>query len=195
MAAVMRPHGGMRPQDIVVLLRLVSHHEIISVGEKKVRMYSPLTAKKMSAELLISQAEIGHSIRRSRFAGLLNGSDSLMTVEVARQALYDFLVYGLKVVFPVQPGRLTRGVPTAHSAPPLNQIIQAASTDQYVWPHEDGEVRGQAIEPLFRTVPAVARQNEQFYQMLALTDALRIGRSREVNLARQELGKLLGVKS
>jgi hypothetical protein len=181
----------MRPQDIVILLRLVSHWYGYS-GDKYIRLFvPPVTAKQLSQELKISPAEVGHSIRRSQYAGLLLKTGM---GDVARQALYEFLVYGIRLVFPVQPGRSTRGVPTAHSAPPLNQIIQADPTEQYVWPYKGGTVRGQAIEPLFHTVPEIVGQDERFYQMLALTDALRLGRSREVNLARENLSKLLGVK-
>ncbi|WP_261989843.1 hypothetical protein [Hymenobacter sp. BT190] len=189
----MRPHSGMRPQDIVVLLELAvrGYSPTSEQFPKGLRFVTSIKAKELSSTLQISEAEIGHSIRRSRFAGLLIGSGRLATGQVARQALYEFLIYGIKYVFPVKPGHLTRGVPTAHSAPPLSDIIQA--TEQYVWPHEEGEVRGQAIEPLFRTVPDVVVQNEQLYQLLALTDALRVGRSREINLAREELKRLLRI--
>ena len=191
--ARMRPHSGMRPQDIVVLLELVTRGYSNSSEQfpKGLLFIGNITAKELSVTLQISEAEIGHSIRRSRFAGLLMGSGRLVTGQVARHALYEFLLHGIEYVFPVKPGHLTRGVPTAHSAAPLSGIIQA--TEQYVWPHEEGQVRGQAIEPLFRTVPDIVVQNERLYQLLALTDALRVGRSREVNLAREELKRLLRI--
>jgi hypothetical protein len=35
----------------------------------------------------------------------------------------DFLKHGPKYVYPQQPEVIVRGIPTAHSAPPLNNTI------------------------------------------------------------------------
>lgn len=191
----MRQHNGMRPQDIVILFKMISRvgklvEPLVPFDSRgRVIPEQLITNKAISEELKISPAEIVHSIRRSQFAGLLIGQGRT----VALRALYEFLLYGIKYVFPVKPGHLTRGVPTAHSGSPLKATIQAV--EQYVWPHEGGEVRGQAIEPLFRTVPEVAPSDEYFYQLLALTDALRVGRSREVLLAREALKQLLFIEN
>jgi len=49
------------------------------------------------------------------------------------------------------------------------------------------------IEPLYRTIPAVCDEFPEYYELLCLVDALRIGRSREVVLAREILKeRLLG---
>lgn len=102
-------------------------------------------------------------------------------------SLLKFLEHGLRYVFPVQPGRLAIGVPTAHSAPPLREMLRF--DDEYVWPHAAGEVRGQAIEPLHKAVPMVALKDPSLYEVLALTDALRVGRARERGLALEELSR------
>ncbi|MEZ0374227.1 MAG: hypothetical protein ACAI44_34365, partial [Candidatus Sericytochromatia bacterium] len=46
---------------------------------------------------------------------------------------------------------------------------------------------GQEILPLYPSLPAVVADKPGFYALLALCDAVRIGRAREVNLAREEL--------
>lgn len=46
-------------------------------------------------------------------------------------ALMDFLEHGLRYVYPQRPGALVRGLPTEHSAPPLNEYI--VSNEPYVW--------------------------------------------------------------
>lgn len=56
-----------------------------------------------------------------------------------------------------------------------------------MWPSNQGDIRGQAIQPLYRTVPAAAKSDGQLYELLALTDAIRVGRAREVALAIKEL--------
>lgn len=92
----------------------------------------------------------------------------------------------MRHVFPEQPGAIVRGIPTAHSAPPLDRHIQQ-SDDIFVWPDPDGTVRDQTIEPLYKTVPGAAKQDEQLYHFLALVDAVRLGRARERTLAANEL--------
>jgi hypothetical protein len=68
---------------------------------------------------------------------------------VNKIAFNEFLIHGVAFAFPQQSGALVRGILTAHSAEPLNKIIQA--TDKYVWPNAKGLDRGQAIELLYPT--------------------------------------------
>jgi hypothetical protein len=58
-----------------------------------------------------------------------------------------------------------------------------------------GNVRGQAIEPLFKTVPEISRNDEKLYELLALLDALRIGRVREQKIAIEEIrNRIIGTQ-
>ena len=93
----------------------------------------------------------------------------------------------MKYVFPQKPGALVRGIPTAHSASPLKELLH--SDEIFVWSFATGDARGQAIEPLYKTVPEVSKHDEKLYELLALSDALRIGRIREQKLAMEELKK------
>ena len=165
----MKKHSGMRPHDIVVLLKIAVK------GKENWYM------KDLAYELKISASEVSESINRSVIAGLIaQDKKRLMTL-----ALLDFLEYGLKYVYPQQPGALVRGLPTAHSAPPLNHDI--VSEEPYVWPYAEGKVRGQAIEPLHPNVPQACLLDTKFYELMALCDALRVGKAREKNIAMQEL--------
>ena len=159
----------MKPQDIVILLKIIAY-------------CSELWQQIPLAEALkMSQSEISQSLARSKYAGLLDGSGK----KVMRLALMDFLQYGLAYVFPQKTGPVVRGVPTAHSASPLNAVIQ--SEELYVWPSANGKARGQSIVPLYPSVVEAAMKDEKLYQLLALTDALRVGRAREKEIAVSEL--------
>lgn len=160
----------MRPQDIVILLEIITREE-------------GWTMKDISRGLNISGSEVSESLHRSSMAGLIDGSKK----KVMRNALMEFLKYGLRYVFPQTPGAIVRGVPTAYSAPPLNGMIM--SGDKLVWPYPKGEERGQRIEPLYPTVVEPALQNPKLYELLALVDALRVGRVRDQELAAVELEK------
>jgi predicted transcriptional regulator len=169
----MKKHSGMRPQDVVVLLKIAAKGE------------NPWMMKDLSNELEISASEVSESLNRSMLANLLsNNKKTLM-----KSAFLDFLEYGLKYVYPQKPGALVRGIATSHSAEPLNKIIQ--SEDNYVWPFAQGNLRGQAIEPLHPSVPKACLKDHVLYELLALTDALRVGKIREQKIAITELKKLI----
>jgi hypothetical protein len=163
----MKPHKGMRPQDIVILLK------IIAKGK-----YS-WQYKDLANELGMSSSEITESLNRSFIAGLIDVTKK----KVFSNSLIDFLIYGLRYVFPAQPGALVTGLPTAHSAPVMRNFFIA--DEQYVWSDAEGIIRGQAIEPLYSTVPKAAKTDEKLYDLLALTDVLRVGRVREIKVAKE----------
>lgn len=167
----MKKHSGMRPQDILILLKIAA------------KGVQPWYMKDLSIELEISASEVSESINRSVFAGLLAQDKT----RLMHTALLEFLEYGLRYVYPQQPGALVRGLPTAHSAQPLSDLIQ--SEDPYVWPYAEGTVRGQAIEPLHPRLPEACLKDPGFYELVALCDALRVGRAREKQLAMLELKK------
>ena len=162
---------SMKPQDVVILLK------IIALNNDNWQQIP------LAHSLKMSQSEVSQSVARSRYAGLLDDNGK----KVMRQALYDFLQYGLAVVFPARPGAVVRGIPTAHSTAPLNKEI--SSGEDYVWPFAKGNVRGHGITPLYASVPQAAMDDEQLHALLALADALRIGKAREKNIAVQELKK------
>jgi hypothetical protein len=162
----MKKHNGMRRQDIVILLKLLTLS-----GHDWMKM-------EVAQSLQISPSEVSESLNRSSIGGLIDENHQV----VMRQALLDFLQFGLRYVFPAIPGALTVGMPTAHSAPILaNRIV---SSERYVWPDPLGTERGQAIEPLYRTVAQVCRNDQPLYDLLALVDVFRVGRTREINEAR-----------
>ena len=132
-------------------------------------------------------ASVHAALERSEAAGLYYGSER----KILKQAVLEFLVHGLRYVFYAQPGPLSRGLPTAHSAEPLKSKLVASPSEVYVWPDPQGVVRGQAIAPLYRSVPQAASNDPELYALLSLIDALRVGRVREQRLAASELEKRL----
>jgi hypothetical protein len=167
----MRKFNGLRPQDAALLLKLVSHPGQTWLG------------KDLAQALYLSASEVSEALARCRFSRLLAADPHTLTVH--RQALLDFLCYGLPYAFAVQPGAPARGLATGASAPPLLQTF--GPEPAYVWPGAVGSQWGVAVEPLYPQAPAAAAQDASLYALLALTDALRLGRPREVKLARQLL--------
>ena len=169
----------LKPQDVVVLLKLVA------LGDRG------WTFQGLAVELSISQSEVHAAVRRAVAARLMTEASSGAGRPV-RAALLEFLVHGVKYAFAPKRGELTRGVPTGYAAPPLDQSIAGSSEPPPVWPYAEGKVRGYAFAPLYRTVPEAALRDPALYELLALVDAIRDGRARERSLARQGLEKRLG---
>lgn len=163
--------NNLKPQDIVILLK------IIALGNKQWFHHT------IAQELGISQSEVSQSLNRSKYAGLIDEARK----KVNKLAFTEFLLHGVSYAFPQQPGAIVRGVLTAHSAEPLNQIIN--SSEKYVWPYAKGKERGQSIEPLYSTVVEATLSDKELYELLTMVDAIRVGRIREKEIAKQELEK------
>jgi hypothetical protein len=165
----------LKPQDLVAVLKLV-------VLDGKKPSYSSL-----AHELSMSPSEVHAAIQRAIQGGLLDAQRHPI-----RRVLLDFILYGTRIVFYPERGPLTRGMPTAHAAPPLNQEIMGDELPP-VWPDPNGTARGEALKPLYPSVPAAVRNDPQLYELLALVDAIRIGRARERKLAEQHLRQRLSL--
>jgi hypothetical protein len=168
----MKNHSGIRPQDVVVLLK------IIALRDQEWRFIDIATS------LDLSPSEISESLNRSAFARLIDESKK----KVFKNSLLEFLVHGIKYVFPVQPNGALKGLPTAHSAPPLSGLT-VPSSERYVWPDVEGKASGQAIEPLYAGVVKASKQDPKLYELLSLVDAIRVGKAREQTMAENELRK------
>lgn len=137
-----------------------------------------MTGKQLSESLGISQSEVSESLSRSRLSGLLDTSSG----RVNTLALKDFLVYGLKYVFPIIPAGIVRGVPTGVSASPLKERI-LQNRESFVWPYSKGTHRGQAVQPLYPAVPSAIENDSVFYELMVVADTFRFGRAREKEIA------------
>tara|TARA_R110002073_G_scaffold245044_10_gene407656 strand:+ start:5564 stop:6067 length:504 start_codon:yes stop_codon:yes gene_type:complete len=164
---------SMHAQDVVVALKLAFAPEGLSYAA-------------LADELGLSASQVYAAVKRAEGAGLLVAGSRT----VNKQALIEFLVHGLKYVFPAKRGPIVRGMPTAHSAPPLNETIIDDGTP-VVWPDPKGTVRGESIEPLHKGVPKAAKLDERLYQSLSLIDAIRTGRARERKIAAQKLTAMI----
>lgn len=164
----------LKPQDIVVLLKLASQQP-------------GWTFEKVAADLDLSPSAVHRSLDRAKQAGLYNTRRRA----VNRTALLEFLVHGARYVFPATRHGEARGIPTAWAAPPLMDQLSSSPENVPVWPYAKGKVRGIALEPLHPVVPGASRRDRQLGEMLALFDGIRIGNARERALAIKELAQRL----
>lgn len=170
----MKKHNGMRPQDIVVLLKIIAlqHDDWYNLD--------------LAQSLKISPSEISEVLNRCKIAGLIDSKKRKVNIN----SFMEFLVFGLKYVFPTQLGAVVKGIPTAHSAAPINEHI-SSGTDLYVWASAKGTHRGQDIEPLYKSIPQIVHEDKLFYELLVIVDTIRVGKVREIIIAKEELEKRL----
>lgn len=162
----------LKPQDLLVLLKLLQ---------------SGYTSHaQLAASLGMSSSEVHAGLKRLRQSRLVKTDGTPI-----RSAAREVLRYGVPYFLPAVRGELTRGMPTAYAAPPLNTHIVQGSDPPPIWPDPEGTVRGQALVPLYRSAPFAARQDPALYEWLALVDALRGGSTRERHLAGQIMDERL----
>ncbi len=161
----------LKPQDVLIAVK-------IALWQKPCWSYQSL-----ANSLFLSASETFTGAKRAEAARLVD----LQRKVVFQGALSEFLIHGVKYAYPAERGSLTRGTPTSYAAPPLASQFAAVKEDPPVWPNSEGAVRGYAFSPLYPSVPKAAAADEALYEMLALIDAIRDGRAREVSLAAQEL--------
>ena len=172
------PQVVLRPQDLVVLLRLALE-----------RGPAPAYAA-LAADLGMTASEVHGAVERAVIAQLAHKDPNGKAV-VIFAALRLFVQQGARYSFPATRGSLTRGRPTGYAAPPLNASIRPGPDPVPVWPHKNGTVRGVAFHPLYPSVPDAAVRNPALYELLALFDAIRGGNARERKLAIDLLDKRL----
>lgn len=163
---------ALKSQDVLVALKLLL--------EEEERPYAAL-----ADELRMSASEVHAAVGRLREGRLVTPKDR----GIVRRAFRDFLISGIAHVFPAREGEPARGVPTAWAAPVLESVFKPTEGTAPVWPHPQGKSRGPSVTPIYKSAPEAALRDSALYELLALVDALRLGRARERKAAVEILDK------
>ncbi|MBK8052790.1 MAG: winged helix-turn-helix transcriptional regulator [Saprospiraceae bacterium] len=151
---------AMKRQDILILVWLC-------LQDKKP------SQKEISEKLDISRAAVSYAIERCIELNLLDRKK----YQVRKQALLEFIFYGLPYIYPAVIGSIVKGIPTGVSAFPLNQLF--SNEPGYVWATDRATHTGINIEPLYPSIPAIVLGDARMYEACSLIDAIRIGHTRE----------------
>ena len=145
------------------------------ISEYSVRSLADLTG--------ISKSQVNLALQRCFDVGLAKRDRISDVPRPNTKALTEFIVYGLRYVFPAKLGIVTRGIATSLGAPVLEGKLMTTGDLIPVWSDALGNTKGQAVEPLFKSVTYAVRRDPELYALLALVDAIRIGQPRERNIA------------
>jgi hypothetical protein len=160
----------LKPQDLLVLLKAAAHPP---------RRW---TYAALGEALAMSASETHASVKRAVASGLAV-APARGEWSPVRPNLLEFIVHGVRYIWPATPGPVKRGVPTAFGAEPLASQLTVAPGEAPVWALPTGNARGPTLSPLYRTAPQAALSDPGLHRLLALVDALRTGRARERTLA------------
>lgn len=172
----------LKPQDVLVALKA-------ALLEPGVRF----TFADVAKALALSRSEVHAAVGRCLQAKLMSRDPRRVdSASVAnRTNLLEFLLHGVRYAFPPTHGSITRGMPTGYAAPILSGYFVPTATLPPVWPDPTGRVRGREFEPLYRSVPKAASQDQTLYAALALVDAVRGGGARDREISERLLTEML----
>jgi len=184
----------MKSQDIVILFKLVSLHarqvkdRTSLFGDEDEALFSVRSLERYTG---ISKTQVSLSLNRMYDVGLAKIGSDMGNPKVNKQALLEFIVYGIRYVFPAKMGELTRGIATSIAAPVLSQHVKSSGELIPVWPVAKGKEKGLAVRPLHANVMQSIKGDDLMYDLLALTDAIRIEQVRTKKIAIDLLSELL----
>jgi hypothetical protein len=163
--------SSLRPQDILIALKLRILEDSGNWNQQQ-----------LAQSIGVSAGEVAFSLERLKKHHLIQEDKK----RVKRVALIEFLVHGVKYVFPADVGAPVRGVPTGTNFA-LSDEIRMSEERVTVWPDADGKVRGLSISPIYSSVPFACKDDKNLHNILALLDVIRIGGAREMNLASKKI--------
>lgn len=164
---------------------MLKPHDVLCVLKIACLSGREWTFREMGASIGLSNGETYNSLGRLKSSGLVYEKDN--EVKLVPRRLLDFLVHGVPTAYYQVRGQVTRGMLTGASAPPLAERITDVGDIPLVWPVPNGKARGETLMPIYPTVPAAAATDAKLYELLALVDGLRTGRTRERKLAAEIL--------
>jgi hypothetical protein len=170
----------LKPQDILVLLKL-------SVWDKP-----GWRQEDLAMELGMVQSIVHSSLKRAEKCRLYNQEKK----RVNKSALLEILIHSIRFLIPAELGRNGVGMPTAWGHREAFKSLVYGLVDPPIWSAPKGHravvvgkynVEGIEVPPIHEKAPEAASRDPCLYEVLAAVDALRVGRPRDMEVAREIL--------
>jgi len=169
---------SLKPQDTLLALKYWSLR----------RTGQHLAVRDLADALGISASEVSKGTKRLVTARLLVEREGAYHAET--YALTEWLSYGVRYAFPIEEKGHGRGMGTGWACE-LVKSEMVPPTPGTIWAAAGGRQEGIIVEPIYKSVPFAAIRDPMLYQALALVDAIRLGKPRELALARANLKSLI----
>ncbi|CAA0080866.1 Uncharacterised protein [Zhongshania aliphaticivorans] len=168
----------LKPQDTLLALKYWSLN----------RDGDTASVRDIAEALGISPSEVSKATKRLKASHLVVQRSAGLFVDA--NALLEWLCYGLRYAYPQEVVGYGRGMPTSWNCPLLNSDLSPPAPAQ-VWPVSGGSVEGAWVRPIHNAVPIATSKNDRLYKALALVEAIRGGKPRELAIAREMLTQLI----
>lgn len=175
---------SLKPHDIVLALKI----GCIGICRDK----ADYSISYFCDSLKLSRSEISKSLQRLHYLELIRIKAEGQKREyfLLVDNILAFLLSGMRHLFKPEPKGNSRGIPTGFSCSLIKSDMVPPETP-LVWAYPGGSVNGEVVEPLYPGVPFAAQQDQVLYVLIALTDVIRIGKPREVTIAKSKLSTIL----
>ena len=171
---MMRQNRQIKPQDVVILGKLIS--EKVWPSQKEI-----------GESLKISQAEISHALKTLDHVGLIN----LTTKTINKLAVTEFITHALKFLYRIEKKGTGRGILIGPSSSTFKGKVQSDEYN-YIWPDPSGDSKGIVITPLITELSSSVMENEIMYKFLNIVEIFRgLGGVRHVQEAQKILKDIL----
>ena len=163
---------SLQPVDLLVALKLAA------LGDAN----TPL--RDLEEQLGIPKSTLALSLKRLAAYRIVREVGGLRRLQ--RIGVRDLVEAGARWIAPGEIGDIELGLFTSHAAEPLAHHLMG-DPDPLVMPLPRGPDRGRAVTPIHPAAPRAAARDEKLYRLLVITDAFRIGRARDREVAKTEL--------
>jgi hypothetical protein len=208
----------LKPQDILVLVKLLSIQNRLRTSSNFSSAYSNdysdfylkrslshlLSVRGLAESIVIGKSEVSECKKRLVKVGLLvihnqNFSQRLdlasLDWDIIKRGFLNLVIYSFQYFFfPAELKSMDFGIPTAFSKEGLNSSLAYSSPIPYIWPIQTYKsISGIAIEPMHKSIPYAAIEDEYLYEIFAIIDIFRIGSPREKHIAEKLFLEILGL--
>ena len=164
----------LKPQDTLIALKLWADAQ---------QDRSP-SVRDAAGAIGISASEFSKGLARLEAAHLVVNRSGKRFAE--KGALLEWLSYGVRYALAADQTGYGRGMATAWNCTLIKSDI-VPPTPATVWLVPGGNIEGAGLVPFHQAVPLAASQDDLLYLVLALVDVVRIGKPRELAIARNLL--------
>ena len=207
----------LKSQDILVLVKLLSIQNGLRTSSNFSRTYSNdysdfylkrslshlLSVRGLAESIVMGKSEVSECIKRLVKVGLLvihnqNFSQRLdlasLDWDINKRGFFHLVIYSFQYFFPAELKSMDFGLPTAFSKEGPNSLLAYSSPVPYIWPIQTYKsISGIAVEPMHKSIPYAAINDEYLYEIFAIIDIFRMGSPREKHIAEKLFLDILGL--
>ena len=178
----------LEDEQLDIFLELSAFHESLSI-------------RGLAEAVIISKSEVSESLKRLIKIGLLIVTTNSpfkrlelidMQWKTNRRALLDLIIYSFQYFFHTEASSIDIGIPTVFNNKKLSDQLSYSSSLPYIWPAQSYKsISGLAVEPLYKSVPYAALEDNFLDEVFALSDVFRKGKKKKKKIAEKLLREYL----